>query len=266
MGNSSSVQTLTGVETLRPHRPPISGQQGLLALDRAEKLDGYRTRVFSSQLNRKAREGQTYMPAVHSVNRLIPDPDSKEPWPSGQVIWMNSKADEGLPHTRPPYFICLPENFPEGALVKTMKHERIHVHQRMYPEIWVKLIEKSWPFKVWLNSIPGSLLQQERLNPDLLWAPRFIWKENYVPVAVYTSPTAPKLNQVNIWWYVPSHGTVLKDVSAIPEWTTFFGSQVHDGEHPYEIAAYLLSDNSITCPAKTAIQAHLNMLPAQDRI
>ena len=266
MGNTSSVQELTGVDPIRPHRPPISSQSGAQALSRAEHIDGYRKRVFLSRLNYRARAGQIYTPAVYPVQKEIPNPDSTEPWPSGQVVWMNSTADGGLPHTRPPYYICMPETFPTASLETTMRHERIHIHQRMYPEEWVIFIESAWPFKVWKNAeLPHSLLEQERLNPDLLWSPRFIWKENYVPIAVFNSLIKPKLNDVNICWYTPSHGIIVKDQTQIPEWSDFFGSQVRDAEHPYEIAAYLLSDKNISCPAKSALLQHIEILSKKDR-
>ena len=101
-------------DPLRPQRPPLSGQQALAALQRAENLDGYLARVSSSALNVKARKKFFYVPSVHTVETSIPPADLKEPWPNGQVVWMEQSADGGLPHTRLPYFILLPKNIPQN--------------------------------------------------------------------------------------------------------------------------------------------------------
>ena len=48
---SSRVDAFQTQNPLRPERPPITGQSGLEALQRAEAIDGYRKQVASSSIN-----------------------------------------------------------------------------------------------------------------------------------------------------------------------------------------------------------------------
>jgi hypothetical protein len=255
MGN-----TISGFEDspLRPNRPPISGQAGLQALFRAEQVDEYRKRVDESPINRAARLGQNYMPTPFSTDRIVPLADKAEPWPSGQVIWMDPTADAGLPHTRPPDLICISKNFPQADLASTMLHERVHVSQRLHPKVWLELFEEPWQFKPWVGSIPVDIESRRRINPDLLEAPLFIWKDTWVPLALFKSTTKPKLNEVDIVWWDAKSRTLLR--SPPPGWVDFFGN-IPAGEHPYEIIAYLVAANPKQNKAYHAIKSRLATLP-----
>jgi len=246
---------------LRPERPPLSGSQGLLALQRAEQIDGYRTAVNDSKLNRLARSKQTYMPAVHSLDIPISPADPAQPWPNGQVIWMDPTADGGLPHTRAPYFICLPSTINRSSLNQTLTHERIHVSQRLHPDAWVSLMESAWSMTPWNGSLPDELEFRHRLNPDLYNAPRFIWKGQWVPIAIFQSTEKPNLTEINLVWWNDVTRTMHRDPP--PGWTSFFGSNP-SGEHPYEIAAYLLAENTSTNKAYQALLPGLRTLPTNE--
>lgn len=84
---------------------------------------------------------------------------------------MDPTADGGLPHTRPPNFICIPYNFPTEDLAKTVLHERVHVSQRLHPEAWERLFGEVWDMKPWHGSIPAEIESRRRLNPDILNIP-----------------------------------------------------------------------------------------------
>jgi hypothetical protein len=256
MGNM--VSGFQDYSPLRPNPPPISGQAGLQALFRAEQVDQYRKRVDESPINRLARLGQNYMPIPFSIDRIVPLTDMSEPWPSGQVIWMDPTADSGLPHTRPPNFICISKDFPQADLANTLLHERVHVSQRLHPTVWLKLFEEPWHFKPWSGSIPTDIESRLRINPDLLEAPLFIWKDMWVPLALFKSTTNPKLNEVDIVWWDAKSRTLLR--SPPPGWVDFFG-HIPGGEHPYEIIAYLVSANPKQNPAYNAIKSRLASLP-----
>lgn len=249
------------VNPLRPQRPPISGNEGLQALQRAERIDGYLDRIDDSPINTLARLGQVYLSSAHSVSRIVPDADPAEPWPSGQVIWMDPSADAGLPHTRPPYYICISRDFPEADLKNTLLHERVHISQRIHPQIWNSIVEEAWNFKPWKGNLPADLESRRRINPDIFWTPMAIWKQRWVPFAIYRSSSKPKLNEIDVVWWDDSARVLLRVPP--PGWLEFFGN-IPAGEHPYEIAAYLVAANPKQNTAYKALQPRLKTIPLTD--
>ena len=259
MGNTiTGFQDLSNVSPLRPNRPPISGQAGLQALFRAEQMDQYRKRVDESPLNRAARLGQDYVPVPFSIDRIVPLADVSEPWPSGMVIWMDPTADGGLPHTRPPDIICISKDFPQADLANTLLHERVHVSQRLHPKAWLGLFEDTWQFKPWSGALPADIETRRRINPDLLMVPLFIWKDTWVPLALFKSTVKPKLTETDLVWWDAKSRTLLR--SPPPGWLDFFGN-IPAGEHPYELIAYLVAANPKQNKAYQAIKPRLAMLP-----
>jgi len=239
-----------------PEPPPLSGTDALKALYKAEALDGYRQQIELSSANRMARSTLKYLPAVHTVNKPIPA--SSAPWPSGQVIWMDSNCDNNLPHTRPPNLICLSKDIAPNSIASIMLHERVHVSQRLHSSEWAKIFRDYWSMKQWDGVIPADILLRQRLNPDILLVPKFIWKNEWVPLAMFKSLTMPELTDVDIVWWRPASRTLHREA---PEgWVDFFGS-VHSGhEHPFELSAYLIQNNS-DVKAYKAIKEQVNKLP-----
>lgn len=258
---SSRVDPFETINPLRPERPPISGQLGLEALQRAENLDQYRKQVAASSLNRLARAGQDYLPVPFSVKRSVPPANPMEPWPSGQVIWMDPSADQGLPHTRPPYYICMSRTFPTPDLANTILHERVHLSQRANKSAWDDILADVWSFTPWVGQIPSDIDQRRRINPDLCWAPLYIWKDQYVPLALFQSSTQPDLQEIDLVWWDTKARTLHRE--APPGWTEFFGSNPA-GEHPFEIAAYLVAANPSQSKAYQAIKPRLAKLPTKE--
>lgn len=256
MGN-----TYSGFDPLRPQRPPIAGQSGLQALFRAEQIDNYRQRVNESTINRAARAGQDYLPSAHSIQRSIPVANPAEPWPNGLVVWMDPSADAGLPHTRAPNLICISRDFPESDLANTLLHERVHVSQRLHPAAWKSILSEAWSFEPWSGTLPADVESRRRINPDLLGSPHFIWKNTWVPLALFQSSTKPKLQDINVvWWNAPAK-TLHRDPP--PGWTDFFGN-IPAGEHPYELAAYLIAANPSQNKAYQVIKPRLVKLPTTE--
>ena len=248
-----------GYDGLRPNRPALSGAAGLQALFRAEALDNYRKLVEDSSLNRAARKNQAYMPAVHTVDMAIPDADLHEPWPNGQVVWMEPTADNGLPHTRPPNLICMSRTIPDSELQRTLLHERVHISQRLHPDAWKKILAETWNFKPWNGQLPADIENRRRLNPDTLLMPFFIWKDTYVPVELFKNASNPSLTETDtIWWDAKSR-TVFREPP--PGWTAFFGFRANGSEHPFELIAYMVAEKKTNSPAFAAIQPRLKGLP-----
>jgi hypothetical protein len=260
MGNESSIPA----NPLRPNRPPISAAQGLQALNYAERIDGYLEQVKDSPINRMARQGQNYLPALHAPQRQVPFYNPSEPWPSGQVIWMDPTADAGLPHTRPPFYICMSRDFPEKDLAKTLLHERVHVSQRLHTAVWKRIFAETWDFKPWTGNLPADLESRRRLNPDLIWQPLYIWKDIWVPFSIFRSSSQPKLAEADTVWWDASTRTLHRE--APPGWVEFFGN-IPAGEHPFELAAYLVADAPQQNKAWLAIRSRLiNELPRAEVI
>jgi hypothetical protein len=254
MGNS-----LSGFQDspLQPDRPPICCSSGAAALFRAEHIDNYRMIVEQSPINARARAGHNYLPSLVSVSKEIPRIDPNEPWPSGQVVWMDPTADAGLPHTRAPDLICISRDFPSADLPSTILHERVHVSQRLHPNAWKDIFEP-WNFKVWNGSLPSELESKRRINPDLLGVPLYIWKDTWVPLALFKSTNQPKLTEIDLVWWDAKSRTLLRQPP--PGWTAFFGS-IPAGEHPYELVAYLVAANPKENSAYNSIKSRLTQLP-----
>ena len=241
--------------------PPIAGHEALQALQRAERIDQYRTRVSKSATNRSARAGQNYTPVPHSVGRIVPPADPSSPWPNGQVIWMDPSADGGMPHTRPPYFICMPVTFPAWALKQTLLHERVHLSQRSYPKEWDIIFKEAWEMKPWCSPLPDTIQSRRRMNPDLMMTSLYIWKNQYVVLALYKSETRPDLDAIELVWWDAVNRTLFREPP--PGWKEFFGTN-SSGEHPYELSAYLIESPPDDSKAYNAIKSRLGSLPRGD--
>lgn len=230
--------------------PPLTGNDALGALHRAETIDDYRNQVAMSSPNRIARNNLKYVPSIHIVNRDIED---TEGWPSGQVIWMDPDSDRGLPHTRPPRYICLSKSIPQETLKSTLLHERVHLSQRFYPKEWVEIM-KAWSMEPWNGMIHSDILLRKRLNPDLLLSPTFCWKGEWVPLGIFKSLNMPDLSDIDIvWWHIPSR-TLRRQ--APDGWEDYFGKVDSGHEHPYELSAYLIEHNK-DCKALNDLKPRL---------
>jgi hypothetical protein len=252
MGNALST-----VKDVKDVKEPLYGIDAIKALNRAEHLDQYIHTVNQSPINILARSGTTYSPCEHAVSSPIPP--AEPPWPSGQVIWMDPSADEGLPHTRAPNYICLSSRMPSEVLPSTLLHERVHISQRLYPDVWETLLRHAWDMKPWFGTIPSHLSDRRRINPDIHGIPFFIWKDTWIPMGLFKSLSNPTLKVIDIVWWNVETRTVHKE--APPEWLDFFGSHPA-GEHPYELAAYLIVEAPSTNKAYKELQSRLSRLPS----
>ena len=258
MGGLFSKNYTEGFDPLRPNPTPLGGHEAENCLFIAEFIDGYRKTVSKNQQNSKARQGQQYNATMNLVKTAITEPKSG-PWWSGQVLWLKSSADGGLPHTRPPGYICLPENISQANLSSTLLHERVHLHQRRYPDIWTKFFKKNWNMKIWDGILPPDIDNNRRLNPDLLPIPFFIWKDTWVPICLYKDAGNPTLMGASTVWYNSAQKVLSR--TAPDGWYEFFG-HVPDDEHPWEISAYYIADPGLKAPAKNLLMELVPTLPS----
>jgi hypothetical protein len=124
----------------------------------------------------------------------------------------------------------------------------------MNPIQWINLM-KEWSMTPWNGIIPSDITMRQRINPDLLMAPTFQWKNEWVPLAIFKSLSDAKLSSVDVvWWHIKSR-TLHREPPT--EWVDFFGPVDSGHEHPYELSAYMIEYESST-KAYNAIKPKLN--------
>lgn len=231
-------------------------------LDRAEAIDGYRAKCAASPLNRQARIDQTY--ALDSI------PQSKtsflqkaaQQFPlldAAEIAILNSSADGGLPHTRPPNLICLPgngiPNSPTAEFSETLLHEGIHIHQRLHPSLWERACERAGWKRTGVQ-LPLEIASRMRLNPDTLHLPLWSW-DSHIPLSLFPKGhTNVSLGSAHVVWYDERTGVLHPEPppSFREKGNKETGSAI---EHPYELYAYRFSRRGLRTPeeVQTALDA-----------
>lgn len=225
------------------------------ALQYAESKDKYSTLCNQSPSNAEAREGMNYTAAslntadsdmlaklFHQYAAYVP-PRLLHDLDDVNIAMLMPSADDGFPHTRPDSLIC----FPQSAALPTLQtfiHELWHIHQRKYPDTWKKLYTTVWGFKEWRGEreLPMELMRQIRINPDTLLAGLYCWRDEWVPLPIFTTPSRPHMKECAIWFW----NTRTKRWRHGPPdaWNAYFSSariSLSANEHPHELSAYMLS-------------------------
>jgi hypothetical protein len=156
------------------------------------------------------------------------------------IITTSRSCESGMPHTRAGDRIYIPDSVIEPFRAEILAHERIHLLQRRDPEGWATFYRRNWSFIFYPKppaSMPATVYEAKRGNPDTFEQPWPCWMGRYWPVPVYTNPQAPSLREcVTVWW--DEHRQ--KVLTHPPDqWTAFFGQPSQD-EHPHEIAAVMI--------------------------
>jgi hypothetical protein len=214
-------------------------------LNRAEIMDQYLSKCRHNRSNHLARKGAHYelstidtntARAIQSTARDIPLLDECE------IVILDKTADHGLPHTRPPNYICLPTSLCTSSLNKdfitTLIHEAIHVHQRDYPDVWETQLRRIGWSPVSTDIIPSEFTERVRINPDTCMNPFWAWEQYYVPLPIFRSDITPQLNDVHIKWFDTRHNTL--SPKSPQTFLNRYGNMSYI-EHPYEIYADLYS-------------------------
>lgn len=218
----------------------------------AEQLDFYRKECMEDKLNAISRRGQQYSSYNYPTDYLLvlretlnvslkylPNKLINE-LQNVNIIILYPSADGGMPHTRPNDIICLPYSFDQPSL-ETITHELWHIHQRKYPDFWQTLLKRIWQFEEWHGELPAELEKHRRLNPDTLATQNWIWQNKWVPVPVFIDASKPALSECRMWYHNVITG---RTEHGVPEEVyNFFGRKIESAayEHPYEMAAYMLS-------------------------
>lgn len=233
----------------------LSTTDAIFTLRYSEGIDHYLEYCQSSQSNYIARKDNVYahytinsadFNAYHNLfntyikhlpKRLLNDIHEID------IVILMPSADNGFPHTRPTKAVCFPKS---GLLpsLKTFNHELWHIHQRLYKPLWEKIYTDTWKFTPYdKNKIPDDLRKQIRLNPDTMYYDLYSWRDEWVPLPIFVSPTQPKMNECEIWfWNTRTH----RVKHSIPDaWESYFGGKLLPSsahEHPNELSAYMLSE------------------------
>ena len=232
------------------------GAEGSAALVSADQQDGYRTACTQDRANILSREPMNY-----SANRLtladadvlteriqsftIPEPlQTLNP----TVVALMPSADGGMPHTRAPNIICLPQS--ATALTnETFVHELWHLHQRAHYNKWTRFFREKWNFAPFHGELPPHLKGVVRFNPDTMQDPLWIWNNEWVPICVFLNPVTPTLKYTSVWFYNVKSRIHYRQPPR--ELAAFFSSNLNPSayEHPCETSAYMLADGCDSCPA-----------------
>jgi hypothetical protein len=222
-------------------------------LNVAEAYDGYRAACAACPVNAAARQGEHYKPFflsnddVRRLNREIVRIDLLN---GAEIIILHSSADNGFPHTRPKKVVCLPESFvvnsTDEQLANTLRHEAMHLHQRVYPELWQqKCKDEGWT-PLAIDDIPKRFRDKCRINPDTMKTPFWAWESYHVPLPMFSTATPRTIADARIEWLDMRTGALFHEPP--PSFTARYGSPSQP-EHPYEIYAVLYAERGISTHA-----------------
>ena len=124
-----------------------------ILLREAEQKDMYLEECHDDRSNGLARKQMTY--AANSISpqeaeqyravlhNILPQIPARLRMDLQEICILSlmPTADGGMPHTRPTNLICFP-NLSQVSSLSTMIHELWHVHQRMYPAVWLAVFDK----------------------------------------------------------------------------------------------------------------------------
>jgi hypothetical protein len=232
-------------------------------LEDAEARDEYRETLTESEWNAKARSGNIEWnpiePPSHWRHFLSVGEFPK--WTANlevNIVCSPSDAEDGMPHTRPNFVICIPFNYSNDieSFRKMIVHELIHILQRMHFYQFIKFIQSEWDYRLItreeFGKLPEHLLVRRRINPDTFSCPFLIWKERWVPLIIFNEHMeGPKLKSTYLLWWNVKTNTGSTDAPYV--WKEYFG-RVPQSEHPFEMMAWYLSDDNLHSEAAESIR------------
>jgi len=205
-------------------------------LRKAEVADGFFNLCKRSNVNTLARRMCSYTAwndqSLAQEAKEILHPEDR--WVS--IVILNPSAEGGMPHTRPGV-ICLPAYYPESKMKETLRHEMVHISQKLQPTLWLtRLAMDGWK-PVAETAVPEIWRSRCRLNPDTASSRFFAWKGRYIPLPLYIREDKPDLREIQVRWY-----DITDEIVRTSPPTSFLATYGNLGqnsiEHPYELYAY----------------------------
>lgn len=214
-------------------------------LELAEQKDGYRAACASNELNAIARRGQTYRPffvqatIAQNVSAIA---DKIQLLDDTHIMILDPTADNGFPHTRPG-IVCLPAGAAAAADIETtLIHEAIHIHQRENRDMWRMALRREGWTPLTLASVPVSVKERCRINPDTMATPFWAWEGIYVPLPLFSQTSSPRLSDIVIKWMDLRNGALYSEIP--PSFAKRYGNPPQP-EHPYELLAVEIAEAGI---------------------
>jgi hypothetical protein len=214
-------------------------------LELAEQKDGYRAACASNELNAVARRGQRYSPffvqatiaqnvsAIAAKIQLLDDVN---------IVILDPTADNGYPHTRPG-LVCIPAGAAASANIETtLIHESIHIHQRDHRDMWRTALSREGWTPLTIGSIPFSVKERCRINPDTMATPFWAWEGVHVPLPLFSQTSSPRLSDIVIKWMDVRNGALYSETPS--SFTKRYGTPPQP-EHPYELLAVEMAEAGI---------------------
>jgi hypothetical protein len=217
----------------------------------AEALDGYRAACKKNAMNWEARDGQGYeMDTISdTATKFLQMAAGSIPLLVGsKIVILNSEADNGFPHTRPPNLICIPASLcKESEATRqfriTLAHEAIHVHQRKRSDLWFRFVAREGWSWIPSETIPSELHKRVRINPDTIDSPFWAWDTYLVPLPLFRPYRTATLSNAVIEWYDIRSGSLTQKFP--PSFLAKYGAEIQQPEHPYEIYAEKFSEDGV---------------------
>jgi hypothetical protein len=237
------------------------GPRELLRL--AEEEDGFRAAIAASVPNRLARQGDQYIPffvGEQQAKRLREEVRAIELLNGANVIVMHPSAESGLPHTRPRQIVCMPASYIETAtrdqLAETLRHEAIHLEQRLRPAMWEAYAKRQGWTPVPTTAIPESYRLACRINPDTFRpTPFWAWEGVYVPLPLFIPKPNATLQDCEIRWLDIRTGSAAAMVDPPASFRQRYGNSPQP-EHPFEIFAVDCAEKGVR--TLHALERYLN--------
>jgi hypothetical protein len=239
----------------------LTPQEAEEALEEAEARDEYNEMVAESSINKHTRQPWKPIEAPSEWKTLIGFIKFPE-WTAGltaKIICTPEYAEGGMPHTRITNLICIPINYSRDPTTfeRMIVHELVHIAQRWRYDNFLKFIDEFWGYKLptrnQFEKLPEGLLIRRRINPDTMACPLLVWNNIWVPIIIFNEHiTGPRLSSTRLIWWNLKLG---KGSEGAPiDWNRMFGEDTNQPEHPFELAAWYLSDSGLSSPAADIIR------------
>jgi len=188
-------------------------------------------------LDFKARENIDCRP----ITKVYENLGSNNAW----IYTVPSSCENGLPHTRDYNVIAIPNGSSILDRPRVIRHEKIHLNQRLYLNKWKDFYKTYWDYELFKTlpinvPMPPDLIKMKRANPDTKGVSFCRWKKKWWTIPVYKDINDLKFENCIIKWWNEETNEILLDPPK--EWTDFFGTFSNDKEteHPHEISATYL--------------------------
>lgn len=249
-----------------------TAEQAYKLLLEAEAKDSYRDRIFTNEIESKARKDHNYFPLSNSqynrknlqdwCNTFIQETEKNKHFSwiintlkkisvKVYIINLQFSADGGMPHTRPlnnlnEALICLPGGLRGAEFEKTtLIHELIHVIQRFNPTLWAHFYSKYWSMSPYKGSLPNKYELARRINPDTIPTELYIYRNKWVSFTCFKDVTSPDIRDTVIYYYNTISEAVWTVLPDELENDPIFGDHKVSPpmrEHPNELSAFILAE------------------------